>query len=110
MSEEEKKAIEYIKHATSFYIDEYGVQGDYEYLKIVEALYKYLKIVENLIEKQHKEIEELRKYKGKHSLIKRHYISKDKIREILKKYSEKEDCTYIELIDFVEEIKQLLEE
>ena len=42
--------------------------------------------------------------------VDKNYIEKDKIKEILKKYSEKEDCTYKELIDFIEEIKQLLEE
>lgn len=88
MSEEEKIA----KLELNRYI--YGKQLSKD--DIVE----YISILFNLIDKQQKEIKELNE----------NSISKDKIKEILKKYSEKEDCTYIELIDFVEEIKQLLEE
>lgn len=41
---------------------------------------------QDIIQTQEKEIKELEKYKRKHSLIKCHYISKDKIKAKIKEY------------------------
>ncbi len=55
MSEEEKKAIENLKEVVDLYNDECLITTDYDF--------KSIEIILNLIEKQQKEIEELKKYK-----------------------------------------------
>lgn len=79
MSEEEKKAITYLK----FYIERDVMYED--------THYEQIKTILNLIEKQQKEIEELKKPKyiincetGTVTPIHNNFISKDKIREIIK--------------------------
>ena len=53
MSEEEKKAIENLKEVVDLYNDECLITTDYDF--------KSIEILLNLIEKQEKEIEELKK-------------------------------------------------
>lgn len=87
-SEEEKKAIEYIQKRQNFMKSEPKCITDFE---------KHIDILLNLIKRQQKEIEEL---KEKNASLKKeiklmksinindNYISKDKIREHLKKFEE----------------------
>lgn len=79
----------------------------------------YLGILFNLIEKQQKEIEKLKKKRYivnaetgeiKEIPISDNYISKDKIREILKKYKGTSLEDYRAIINFYKEIEELLEE
>ncbi len=93
MNEEEKKAIEileelqdkYKKETNEKIYNDYTVWNAKRYIENIE-------IILNLIEKQQKEIEELkiRLVDNTHNHIKRlenNYISKDKIREILENSS-----------------------
>lgn len=124
MSEEENKAIENFNEIIKN-LDE-DEQIEYE-----EEIQDY-KTLLNLIEKQQKEIEELKKPKylvhfednkiTKIELI-NDYISKDKIRELIKKYQEKAEdvkqkykgvyaykSDYLEALAKIEGYQELLEE
>ena len=102
MNEEEKKAIEYMKE---FQKDLYGASSK-------NLMANYLDTIFNLIDKQQKEIEELKERQDyarleKEQLLK-NGISKDKIREKIKEYNEK---YYIyEEDNAVEVLQELLEE
>ena len=99
MTEEEIKIIEdFLNYNTNKQISGIEINA---ISKLLNCYYKQQKEIEclNVIHESYKEMIE-----------ENNYISKDKIKEKLKKYSEKEECTYKELIDFVEEIKELLEE
>lgn len=78
----------------------------------------YKEAIQSLLDLYNKEKEknkELEKYKTKHSLIKKHYISKDKIKEIIEELEQQEDW-YIEhkgldeLYGRIDTLKELLEE
>lgn len=94
MSKEEKQAIAYLK----FYIER-DVMYENKH-------YEQIKILLNLIEKQQKEIEELKKPKfimnfetGTITQIDNNFIAKDKIREKIKEL-EKEKTEVIHELDF----------
>lgn len=57
------------------------------------------------VDRLQKENEELKKYKNKHSLVKRHYISIDKIKELLEELKRPDylDYEYYRTIDYVAE-------
>ena len=104
MSEEEKEAILELKHFSN--ITAYWKQKEYTNSQIDS----YIKIVLNLIEKQQKEIEELKK-DNKHQWKERcklffaleNSISKGRIREKMKEVKELSTAGY-------EILKELLEE
>ena len=111
MSEEEKKAIEWLKNTS---LDELEYENDM----------KSIDIVLNLVENLQKEIEELKKPKylvhfennkiTKMELI-NDYISKDKIREIIAEYKKQlqsadTERTAIMLSNFIMVLNDLLEE
>jgi len=105
MNEEEKKAIEYLKDLR-FEKQAFSIsKDDFEEVKQIETILK-------LIEKQQKEIEELRQWKytidtyedldklKELDLIKikgKEYISKDKIREYKEAYKQKREQEIKEL-------------
>ena len=109
MSEEEKKAIELLKQPPDFSLRYYERENAID-------------IVLNLIEKQQKEIEREKEYSEFYEDLchkqqerirhyKRKYISKNKIRELLKKYDK--DIAWANADDhyyFVKYIKELLGE
>lgn len=79
MSEEEKKAIENLKEVVDLYNDECLITTDYDF--------KSIEILLNLIEKQQKEIEDLKKPKyiinfetNEITKLTNEFISKDKIK------------------------------
>ena len=77
LSDEEKKAIVELNHFSN--MTAYWKQEEYTNSEIDN----YIKIVLNLIEKQSKEIEELKKYKEGYKLLSYsldNYTSKDKIK------------------------------
>ena len=93
MSDEEKKAIEVIKGLAVYY-DDYSLL-DEEEIEENEEVNNSINIVINLIEKQFKEIEELKKPKyiidfktNKITTLTNDFVSKDKIKakiEVLEK-------------------------
>ena len=105
MNEEVKKAIDVMRD----YIRDFEIDGKYPYLR------DSMKVVDKLIDKQQKEIEELRtrlqdtlsRQKNTLYFCIDDYVSKNKIREIIKKYSEEDVITYKELTDLVAELNDL---
>ena len=92
MSEEEKKAIDLLKHCQNTYIEDTKVTK-------VELTTKEAETILNLIEKQQKEIEVLKlvheTYKEEIKSIEDRYISKDKIKEeIEKREKQKEEVPH----------------
>ena len=125
MSEEEKKAIENLKEVVDLYNDECLITTDYDF--------KSIEIILNLIEKQKKEIEELKMKLWKKELIidgmkedrriaveeiqEQYYVSKDKIREKIEEYNKMINATYKDLTHYADyrrdvcfEIKNVLNE
>lgn len=111
LSEEEKKAIELLKNKNTEYY--------YRFIDVRDAV----SILLNLIEKQQKEIEELKQnrdeYKEEYKKLLNaryyNYISKDKIREIIAEYQKQlqsadTERTAIMLSNFIMVLNDLLEE
>lgn len=119
LSEEEKKAIEYLTKYIHW--ETYGER----------SLETDIKTVLNLLDKKQKEIKELKETNEDNAeksllndiFIKKNYISKDKIREKIKEYQEKaEDVKqkykgvyaykddYLEVLAKIEGYQELLEE
>lgn len=105
MSEEEKKALKYMKE---FQKDLYGASSK-------NLMASYLDTIFNLINNQQKEIEELKQPKYLYNantgeitkLENSNYISKDKIRELINKRNAGIGYTSLECI---EDIEKLLDE
>lgn len=102
MSEEEKKAIEYIKEFKNEVFEGVGNKS---------TMAKNIDILLNLIDKQQKEIEELKKPKyiidcktNKITKLTNDFISKDKIREKIKKAKEIKWHTPKLVIEYFEEL------
>lgn len=114
MSEEEKKAIETLKEVGS---DEYCTFGDDISPKMAENILNYI----NRLEKEIEELKEKDNYWKANAIPKNTinylYVSKDKIREVLKlcnknsKLLYEEEGTYNYFIDEIaDKIRSLLEE
>lgn len=117
LNEEEKKAIEWFKSDLEMTKEMGKRWGFQEEIKNNE-------IILNLVEKQQKEIEELKTDKkdniqviyggrrcGTEEMVVKDYISKDKIRKLLKKYDK--DIAWANADDhyyFIKYINELLEE
>ena len=97
-----EEAIEKLKLLKDFKQTYYGYQwfkvevcADKENIKAIDTVLDYIADLEkeNAVKESHIKIvsaynEELEKYKRKHSLIKNHYISKDKIRDKIEELEE----------------------
>lgn len=114
LSEEEKKAIEILKEIKDVRGIRQDVEGENEDLYALDIVY-------NLTEKLLKEIEELKE--NELLEITENFISKDKIRELIKKYQEKAEdvkqkykggyaskSDYLEALAKIEGYQELLEE
>lgn len=103
--ETQQKEIEFYKREELGYIAGYEDGKRHKQtavaMKNENAQYE---IIRKKIEQLQKEIEELEKYKRKHSLIKCHYISKDKIKAKIEYYKKIDNAVGIRVL------KALLEE
>lgn len=106
LSEEEKKAIEELKHYCN--LTQYWKNVEYAKSEFDD----YINTVLQVIETQQKEIVKLKKDYSD-MLLQENVISKDKIKEKIKKYDEwiKEDGDYVESLEAQRyALKELLEE
>lgn len=98
MSEEEKKAIEYIKE---FQKDLYGASSK-------NLMASYLDTIFNLINKQQKEIKELKKeikdWKFTAKYVDENYIAKDEVIELINKRNSGIGYTSLECIEDIEKL------
>lgn len=108
LSDEEKEAIEIIKFLQDKCMQENGTGMMTIYR--IDDLANAIKILINLIEKQSKEIEEL-KEKNEYlpNWVSKKYVSKDKIKAkidyLLKRYDSEEDfCSYDVLISILQSL------